>query len=293
MKHLAITTYTDDNTVLQEELWWLFKSWVHTRCFEVSDLICFHHPKVTNLPSGPGIIHIPLKPYHEINETWKDYKFINSVYYLTTSEAKDCVGKYEYCLRTDNDVFLTKNLLTVKPRLPMFGVGYYVLTQEVAQKLVDIANKLNIRHYYIHNIGSTILHKPEAVIAYSREQLQIAKYLLENEFKEEGTWPNWFKGVLTMYAGELAAIKLFFNGTNLGGFDCMSMSGDPIGSTDYHIHAFHTEQFFSKHGYRAGKYNHLDYRVINRDLINNYCFFIAKKPVKEICAEQLYPLGKT
>jgi hypothetical protein len=292
MKHLAITTYTDDNAILQEELWWLFKSWVHTRCFEVSDLICFHHPNAKNLPSGPGVIHVPLKPYHEIDEKWKEHKFINSVYYLTTPEAKDLVGSYEYCLRTDNDVFLTKNILTVKPRLPMFGVGYYVHNQTVAQKLIEVAQKLNIKHYFIHNIGSTILYTSKEVIAYSKEQFKISQHLLDNEFQEEGTWPNWYRGVLTMYAGELAAIKSFANGMYLGGLDCMSMSSDPISSNDYHIHAFHTTQFFSKIRYRAGEYNHMDHRILNTDLIQNYCFCLVKKTVEKICAEQLYPLEK-
>jgi hypothetical protein len=175
----------------------------------------------------------------------------------------------------------------------MFGVGYYVHTQEVAQKLVNVAKKLDIKHYYMHNIGSTILHKPKEVIAYSTEQLNISEYLLENEFKEEGAWPNWYRGVLTMYAGELAAIKLFFNGMYLGGLDCMSMSSDPISSMDFHIHAFHTTQFFSKIRYRAGEYNQLDHRILNMDLIHNYCLFLAKTPAGKICQEQLYPFGKS
>jgi len=292
MKHLAITTYTDDNALLQEELWWLFKSWVHTRCFEVSDLICFHHPNVKNLPSGQGVIHVPLNPYHESNPRWKEHKFINSIQYLTSPEAKELVSKYDYCLRTDNDVFLTKHIKTAKPRLPMFGVGYYVHTQEVAQKLLEVAQKLNIKHYHIHNIGSTILYSAREVIAFSKEQLNISEYLLENEFKEQGVWPNWYKGVLTMYAGELTAIKSFANGMYLGGLDCMSMSSDPISSNDLHIHAFHTTQFFSKIRYRAGEYNHIDTRIINTDMINNYCFYLVKTPVEKICKDQSYVLGK-
>jgi len=282
MKQVAVTTFVDDNPNLIEEFEWLYKSWVYSGAFETSDLIVFHHPAVADkLVHDPSVKKIPVTPYTEIDHAWAEYKFINSVHYLTTEEAQ-FLKDYRYLLRTDNDTFLTPNFKNLCPRLPMFGIGGYVRTSEVSARLAYVAQKLKLNFCFIHNVGSTIFYKASSVLLFSKHQLSLCKILAATEFPEYGVWPGWYKGVLTMYAGELAANDIYDYGITLGGFDCMSMSGDPIGTTDYHIHAFHTDQYFSKLAWRKGAYDAVDVTKIQPTTLQDYCLFLAKTPVETL-----------
>jgi hypothetical protein len=279
-KDMAITTYVDNTKIQLEDLSWLYKSWLLSGCNETSDLVIFHHPDVT-IPYE-DVIKIPLAPFHATSPLWKNYRFINSIQFMTSPEAKETVKNYKYCLRTDADVFLTKHFKHFRPRLPLFGSWPLVFTEEVSAKLSGIAAKLKLDYVHMHNVGTTVLYKTNDVIGYSKLQLQICEHLMLHEFPEEGSWPNWFRGVCTMYAGELAANHCFLRGITLGGIDCMSMSGDEISNFDLHIHAFHTAQYFSKHAFRRGEYDKMNPDELDISKINNYCLFIAKKSLDEI-----------
>jgi hypothetical protein len=242
-----------------------------------SDLVAFCAPGVrAKLPADKGVTYVECPPASSADKNWDHYKFINSVYYLTTPQAAEALKDYEYVLRTDNDVFLTKNFKGLEPRLPMFGVGGYVRSREVSEKLMQVAERLKLNYCYIHNVGSTIFYRKDSVLRFSQHQFNLCHWLFYEEFaKNPGVWPGWCRGVITMYAGELAANDLFDYGITLGGFDCMSMSDDKIGSTDYHIHAFHTDQYFSKLAWREGKYKDMDPDKLDLTKINDYCLSIA------------------
>ncbi|WP_457831556.1 DUF7164 domain-containing protein, partial [Staphylococcus aureus] len=90
------------------------------------------------------------------------------------------------------------------------------------------------------------------------------------EFKyNTGEWPSYYKGVVTLYASEIA-INLSVNNLLIdeSNIDYYSDSND-LASEHSHIHFWHTDKFFSKHEYFNGKYKHfligdLDTSIVNQ-----------------------------
>lgn len=182
---VAVTTFVDDNPQLIEEFGWLYRSWIYSGCSETSDLVVFCAGVKDKLVDDENIIYVDLCPLSKTDSLWANYKFINSIHYLTTPIAEKVLKDYDYILRTDNDVFLTHNFKDLKPRLPMFGVGGYVRNREVAEKLMMVATKLKLNYCFFHNVGSTIFYKTKGVIIYSKQQLNLCCYLMHEEFKED------------------------------------------------------------------------------------------------------------
>jgi len=289
---VAVATFVDNNRFLIEEFSWLYKSWIYSGSYRYSDLVAFCHPAARDkLVQDSNLTYVPMMPLSGVEAEWMNYPFINSVHFLTTQSAA-FIEKYDYVLRTDNDTFLTHNFVGLRPRLALFGMGAYVRDENADRKLPEVAKRLKLNYCYIHNVGSTIFYKTKRVITYSRHQLALCKVIKETEFKHTvGEWPGWFSGTLTMYAGELAANDIFDYGISLGGLDCMSMSGDGIGSNDYHIHAYHTDQYFSKLKWREGSYKDIERAKLDVGKINDYCMFIVMTPVEEVAEVVGYEIG--
>ena len=278
MKSVAVTTYIDNKKELHNEFWWLYRSWEYSKSNEVSDLVAFYNPLVdlNLLPKNKkGLIYIPLEPLTGKESKWSDYPFINSVYFLTTPEAQDYLKNYIYIMRTDNDCFLTRHFPMLRPRLATFGIGMYAQTPMVVAKLALLCEKWNIVPQF-NNIGSTFMAFADQALAYSQVHLDFCNKLLAEEFLDgPGEWPNWFKGVLSMYAGNLATNAFFGVNLVMGGLDCHCMSRDYMCPTDYHIHAWHTYDYFSKFKWRAGEYRGVDFSKLDVWRIADYCLAIA------------------
>ena len=272
MKDIAITTYIDDNAKLIKEFDWLHKSWMMTESDKVSDIMAFVHPKVT-LPYD-DITVIPLQPLTETDITWQNYPFINSSYFLCTKKS-EILKDYDYVLKTDHDCFLTPYFPLLRPRLPMFGIGLFATDSSVVRRLTDIAVKWGIMPFF-NNVGSSFMMRSEQALQYSSTHFEYCKRMRQDEFKDgKGKWPGWYFGVLTMYAGQLAANAFFGCNMTMGGLDVHSMAGDKISRQDYHIHAFHTYDDFSKFKWHDGGYNTLDFTLLDKELVNEYCLYIA------------------
>jgi hypothetical protein len=270
MKEVAVVTYLDKNERLIKEFNWLYRSWVVSGSWLTSDLVVFHHPEVQ--VHNVDLITIPLEPINT-QAKWKDYPFINSVYYLGTLQA-EFLKEYKYILRTDHDCFLTPNFPSLRPRLATFGIGMYAQEPSVVVKLAQIAEKWGILPNF-NNVGSTVMAYSGTVLAYAKLHMEYCERLLADEFPTEGKWPGWFKGVLSMYAGNLAANAYFGMGLTFGGLDCHCMSLEPMCATDYHIHAWHTYDFFSKFKWHDGGYSNIDTNTLDKRIIANYCLAIA------------------
>ncbi len=276
MNDTAITVYIDNNENSIIEFEWLVRSWEYSRSCEMSDLVVFHNPSVPvgRLSQHDNINYIPIKPISETAEVWADYPRINATWYLTTPEAK-FISKYRYVLKTDNDVFLTKNFVNFRPRLATFGMSAYASNPEVVNNLTRIAEKWGIKQHFI-NIGCTIMAPGEHVLKYVKKQYEFCKRLKVEEFPDGvGEWPGWYLRVLNMYAGCLAANATFGNSMVLGGLDVLCMCNDPICPTDYHIHAWHTDNFFSKHHWYNEEYDSIKKEDMNPEIINQYCLWIV------------------
>lgn len=271
----AVVTYIDDSKTLIQEFHWLYKSWIYSGSWRTSKIIAFHHPSIDmNLLPKEDVLYIPLIPLTERDEIWKEYPFINSVEYLTRPEAS-VLAQYKYILRTDNDCFLTPNFQSFKPRLATFGIGMYATQPIVVAKLAQIAAQWGIQPIF-NNVGSTLMAKSNQVLQYSQLQMEYCRKLRAEEFPDGyGEWPNWYFGVLTMYAGQLAANAFFGMNMTMGGFDVHCMSHEEMKPTDYHIHAWHTYDNFSKFKWREGKYSKIDRSALDPNIIADYCLWIA------------------
>jgi len=277
-KDTAIAVYVDEDEYGVMELHWLYRSWVYSGSDTRSDLIVFYNPilDVDTMPKDNGVICIPLEPIKAHDNLWDDYPRVNSTYFLTTKEA-EIVHKYKYTFRTDLDCFLTKNFVDFKPRLAHFGYNLYETEggSGVSDRIGQFCKKHRIPRYHM-NIDCNVMATSKAVTEYAKVQYEIATILRKEEFKDgHGVWPGWYEYVINMYSAGIAANKFFGLGCNVGGFDCMSMCSDPIGSDDYHIHAWHTYQHFSKVHWREGLYDVVDFNSLDDSRINQYCLKMA------------------
>lgn len=276
MSNTAIAVYIDNDINLRQEFNWLYKSWLYSGSWAMSDIVAFYNPSIdlTELPQNNGIKYIPSTPLSELDQDWATYKFINSIYYLTTPEAS-ILTDYKYTLRTDCDCFLTPNFPNLKPRLATMGMGLYALIPDVAIRLGQIAQKWNI-HTVMNNVGSTIMAHSNIVLQYSQVQMEFCRKLKAEEFTNgPGTWPGWYFGVLSMYAGQLAANSYLGTNMVMGGLDIYCVAHEPMCNTDYHIHAWHTQGDFSKFKWRDGLYKDIDLNSLDKNRINDYCLWIA------------------
>lgn len=272
--NLAICCYVDNKPAILEEFRWLYHSWLYSGC--PGSILAFAHPDAVKAVSLPGVHAIETEPTTAREAEWREYPFINSIGYLAAEPARTFDG-FTHLLRTDCDCFITPNFPRQAPRLPLFGRGQYVQTAEVSARLGETAKKLGLHYAWCHNIGSTILSTVEAVRHYDGKQKEICNHLLREGFPDgRGKWPGWWWGVLTMYAGELAANAIWDVGVCVGGLDCMSMASDPLGALDFHIHAWTSEQDFSKNHYRSGKYDGIPLSTLRPDSVRNYCLMITK-----------------
>lgn len=275
-KDVCIACYIDNDKNIQEEFQWLLKSWRYSGSWLMSDIIAFHHPDVPPwmLTQEQGVTYVPLVAHADKHNEWADYRFINSIGYMTEPEA-GILATYRYIMRTDCDCFLTPYFPTLRPRLTTFGAGQYAHGPGVTQRLADIAEKWGFYPVF-NNVGSTVMGESSRVIVYSNIQLEYCRKLREEEFPDgPGEWPGWYIGVMSMYAGQLAAQSYFGLSMNVGGLDCHCLSHDAIGPQDYHIHAWHTYEHFSKFNWRAGKYQTYDMASLDITKMADYCLWIA------------------
>ena len=285
-KEVAVTCYIDNNINTIDEFRWLYNSWLKSGSWLMSDIVAFHHPQIQEfmLPKDNNITYIPLMPHIEKYPEWNNYSFINSIGYLTEPEAK-ALAKYKYILRTDCDCFLTPYFSTLKPRLTMFGAGQYASEPDVAIKLMSIAKEWGIKPAF-NNIGSTVFGETQWVLIYSSIHLEYCKRLSEEAFKDgNGVWPGWYRGVLSMYAGQLAAQSYFGLAMTIGGLDVHCVAHEDISPQDYHIHAWHSFDHFSKFKWRKGEYVDYDMGKVDKTKIADYCLWIAgfgRQPEGEI-----------
>lgn len=275
-KDVAIACYIDNDEGIQRDFQWLLKSWRYSGSWLVSDILAFYHPDVPAwmLPEEQGVSYIPVTAHADKYKDWTQYRFINSIGYMGEPEA-GILATYRYILRTDCDCFLTPFFKDLRPRLTTFGAGQFADDPAAASRLVDVAKRWGIFPVF-NNIGSTVMGLSGPVMTYSLIQLEYCKRLRDEEFQEgPGQWPGWYIGVMSMYAGQLAAQAYFGQSMTIGGLDCHCLSHDKIGPQDYHIHAWHTFEHFSKFNWRAGKYMTHDMASLDVTKVADYCLWIA------------------
>lgn len=208
---------------------------------------------------------------------WQDYRFMNSISCLVSTHS-DFLEDYDLLLRTDIDTFLTPAWNSYYPALYSVGKGSYVNDIEVKNNLLRVASKLGLQHRGYFNLGSTHYGSPSLMREVCQLSLDIAEYLLKDEFADqEGSWPGWYRGVTSMYSCELAVNHLVDEIKK----DSRNLDFDSTSEASIykhaHIHCWHTSSMFSKFAYEDGKYDRLTTAHLNTEQINYYCLDIALK----------------
>ena len=281
---LGVLVYIDNKKEIIEEFNWLYRSMIFSNIFAHGDLIAVCHPDaISLLPEDKKIIVVPGLPYAEENDEWSGYGYINSIANLCDPAVLEICRKYEFILKTDCDTFVTPALAEFKPTGLCFGFGAYAYEEEVRRKLSECSARWGFPHSGLHNIGASLLGPTEFVSNFILAQLDYCQKLLHEEFRiYQGVWPGWCKNVLTMYAGELALRRTYPQQCSLGLLDHLPYSSRLLGSDVLHIHAWHTDQYWSKHQFRAGKYDHMAQNEIDRNTLGGYCHWLAVSSTDDV-----------
>lgn len=208
------------------------------------------------------------------------YYYINSIYFLCTPDSEILLN-YDYVLKTDVDTFLTKKWNEFFPQSYTTGRGKYVYDSVTSETIKSISTALQLTHYGLHNLGATHYGKPEQILEVMKLTYSTSQYILENVFHEDlGTWPSLFYGVTTMYAGEIAVNHLVSDLIQAPDkMDCRADSPDTI-EQQVHIHSPHTSKVFSKFEFEHGKYDEVDVSTLDKNIVSEYCLYIALSSVK-------------
>lgn len=293
---LGIIIYIDNSEKMLEEFGWLYKSWIYSGCWRTSDIIVVHHPELEGkFPQEPGIITIPMLPYSRTEPLFKDYHFINSIACVSGPHIDPLMLRYRWILRTDADVFLTAHLADLRPTFPVHGRGNYHFRPEFREKMLDFCNRHNVAHWHNFGCGHSLLASSELMVTFLQRQMFWAHRLAE-DFGEDkanwGTWPGWYRGVMSMYAAEIAANEDWESYLRFGRqriLDVESGSCMEIDNMVFHIHATHKETLFSKFAYRSGKYQAITPWELDRKRIGDYCLWLVLTPLETIKVLSGYP----
>lgn len=294
-KSLGILMYIDDHPKMLEDFSWIYKSWIYSGNWRSSDLIAVCHPDVMNklTEDDPGIAKIPFEPVAVDGSIWQGYPFINSIACLSGPHTDHLPARYKWLLRTDADVFLTEHLCGLRPNFPVHGNGQGLYNSpDVWDKMLDFCQRHGFEHHRVFGCGHSLLAPSDHVLFFVKEQARVAELVLRDFGNDPGHWPGWSRGVTTMYAAEIVANHYYDAFLAYGKTQILDVPSFSVGAIDhltFHIHGIHTNDYFSKHHYRAGKYSHIDRQVLDRTKINQYCHWIVATPLEEIKELASYP----
>jgi hypothetical protein len=294
-KTLGVLLYIDDTPSMLEDFSWIYKSWIYSGNWRTSDLIAVCNPSVYDkLPSERGVVRIAHAPVSQTDPKWRDYPFINSIACLVGPHVSELAGRYTHFLRSDADVFLTRNLVGFRPNIPVHGRGRYAETADVQRQIKAFAERHALDHRGVFNCGHSLLATTDQVLLFLRDQLTVCGWLLEAFKDDPGEWPGWCRNVVTMYAAELVANHhwpTFLRLAYLSVLDFETCLVSDIDATHVvHIHAVNVrDEYWSKLDYRDGKYAGYDIDKLNRNTVNGYCHWIAETSVEQVKREAGYP----
>lgn len=285
-KRRCIISFIDNKNNLILEMYYLYESFLETKLYENTDLILCGPKAISDLiPKHDSVIYLETE---SITENCKDskykvfenYHFINSISCICLNKDFLINKKYEYMLKTDSDVFLTPNFKNFFPNITEVYVGEGQYSNEkVKNKIKEIANREGFRYQDITNVGATWYGSTKLLIDIAEITMQATKMILEKDFIDsEGEWPNFFKGVSSMYGSEIAINHLVDKDKIIKTpkFDGHSDSSDLWLNTGvYHIHCWHTDNLYSKFKNIHGHYVNYDRNKLDYNKISDYCILLS------------------
>jgi hypothetical protein len=288
----AIVVYVDDKPKCLEEFSWLYKTWRLWGLDLEFDLVAYCNPRaVEKLPAfGPALVVKEMPSLSETDPFWSAYPFVNSFAMFNRGQEISSTRKqYTHILRTDCDVFLTQHLLGHAPNKTMLGQGGYIrpapgVGERTIENLNRLREKWKLPNGHITHVGASIFGPASHVIIASIRHFELTRDILNSEWADgEGDWEDgWFKGVSSMYAIDLAVNELFTRqNLILYALDDHCWDNIFITKSTLHIHAWHSNQYFSKHEWFKGNYEKL---VLDRvpNVTSQYCHWIASNTLEEL-----------
>lgn len=228
---------------------------------------------VTTVAGKPRCWAVRMNMFSTIN-----YMALNSFLMFTRPDSKLLVLKYRYILRTDYDVFLSPALLlfNLKEKKIIFGMGGYSINFNM-KRLMEISAKLGLHHQGVHDIGSTWFGISDVIVEAGKLTSNLTIHLFKNEFNPKlpglekipfvkdplGKWPEWWKPVASMYAGEMAVnhlLKSDISHLSRGTLDSDSCSTVNVWKK-LHIHCWHNPCDFNKFKFQK----HLEMALYSKD----------------------------
>jgi hypothetical protein len=234
-------------------------------------------------------------PVSQPGSVFDGYHFMNSIGCLSGPHVDEIALRYPYLLRTDADVFLTKHLVDFRPSYPVHGRGHYHHSQDFREKMLDFCRRHDVIHHNHFGCGHSLLAESKLVVHLLRRQIYWCEMLLRdfgNDPANWGNWPDWFRGVSSMYAAEIAANESGNEFIYLGReriLDVESFCQAKIDNLVFHIHAVHTEHHFSKFEFRKGTYDSTDVNALDLSFIDQYCHWLAAVSIDEVKQRANYP----
>jgi len=157
-----------------------------------------------------------------------DYMFMTSIEFLTLKPFPSLLSRYDYVLRTDVDAMIAPGVLKfVPPPGGWFSQGW-TGRNYTEDRLESISKKLGLRHQGIHNMQSTWYVESKYVLPLVNLTMFLAWHFLENEFTSdicielgkakdcfekdgESAWPDWHRGITSLYISNLAVNHIIPN----------------------------------------------------------------------------------
>lgn len=285
MQKIAITSFVDNAIYFADETNQMTLSGK-----ELDDrfkFILFVHPEiVSKIKRRDNVI---IYPYLCPNDTYYEaYKYAKSLEFVKSNE--DILSEYDYIIKTDTDVFFTKNLNDyVFDEKICFNYGKYSGTNRCIEETYSLANLFGFNDYKrMFQVGATLFGTSKNIIEImNRSDLlskQVFYYLCEDGNYEATIPKTWGKslyaGTSTMIATEIV-VSSMFNKSDikiLENIDANCFSDKSLEGI-YHIHQWHGHGLYSKFEARSGLYDNL--KALGSDSISDYCLNIFLENKKE------------
>lgn len=292
-KDKAIVVYIDNKEKCIEEFSWLWKSWLMWDINEEWELVAFTNPEIMETIEErfkhDDLYLLSLDSRAVKGSEWEGYGFVNS-FSMFDNPVHDNLLKerYKYILKTDCDTFLTKNFkgIELDDTRVHFGTGmYYPVNQGIGwinlvrEKIVTTAKAMGLKYNNITHVGASMLGQTRVISDICKLQKAITSNLLKYGWKEgdNGTWPGWWKGTASMYAGEIAVNNLLGPMQIVSGTIDVYCAQNNITSTDLHIHAWQVDEetkVFSKKKFHKGESPRIKLKSIPNNA-GEYCLLVA------------------
>ena len=296
-KDSIIVVYIPDQANLLKQFWGLYYSCVHkTNLWERFDFLVTGPPSLQSRLPREHCHFVPLEELSKEKDfcyvySGNDYGYVNSFAPFLDDKCQEIILKYKHCLRLDVDTFVCPGLKDLQCGADEIIVGNAAYSSETARlRLPEILSNLDLSDQNVHNIGSTWFSNSKAMIKHGAETVKYVKYFLKNHFSEhEGSWPQWYAGVILLYAGHVALNSSPLKITQSNKLDFYSTSKEDV-TPYYTLHCWHTDDFYSKHWFMNGRYK--DRKTDSQSIkCNEYAFDCVINGSQNL--DKLVPIAET